>query len=182
LDHLIVGRTTFVIAHRLHTLTNVDKIYILKEGAIVDQGSHNELISRDGYYKTVWDKQQAEMLNLQQPNDGYSGWGHTNLHSHTHLSSDMRALLDLLNSHSERLKDQYPDIHSMLRQVRPEKRNENKRYTGKRKAQISTSSARELKSVVTREGSNISERHSLLVNYESQDEYSSTSSSSSGFF
>lgn len=69
----MVGRTTFVIAHRLHTLTvifyyfvvlitfqNVDTIFVLKDGKIVDSGSHAELVDKQGFYKTMWDKQQQE--------------------------------------------------------------------------------------------------------------------------
>ncbi|XP_052741203.1 multidrug resistance protein homolog 49 isoform X2 [Bicyclus anynana] len=44
------GRTTIVVAHRLSTIRNVDKIYVLKDGIIVESGNHNELMSERGYY------------------------------------------------------------------------------------------------------------------------------------
>ncbi|XP_052741210.1 multidrug resistance protein homolog 49-like isoform X2 [Bicyclus anynana] len=50
LDRASEGRTTIVVAHRLSTIRNVDKIYVLKEGMIVESGNHNELMSERGYY------------------------------------------------------------------------------------------------------------------------------------
>ena len=53
LDDLIKGRTTFVITHRLPIIRNADIILVLQDGKIVEQGKHNELMSRQGiYYKT----------------------------------------------------------------------------------------------------------------------------------
>lgn len=54
LDTLMVGRTTLIIAHRLGTIRNVDRIYVLDHGQIVESGSHDELIARpDGYYSNL---------------------------------------------------------------------------------------------------------------------------------
>jgi subfamily B ATP-binding cassette protein MsbA len=47
---LMRGRTTLVIAHRLSTVESADCIIVLKDGAVVEQGSHAELLSLDGYY------------------------------------------------------------------------------------------------------------------------------------
>ena len=44
LEQLMKGRTTFVIAHRLHTLANIDKIFVLKDGKIVDQGTQQVIL------------------------------------------------------------------------------------------------------------------------------------------
>lgn len=44
------GRTTIVVAHRLSTIRNVDKIYVFKSGNVVECGSHEELISQKGHY------------------------------------------------------------------------------------------------------------------------------------
>lgn len=57
LERLSKGRTTLVIAHRLSTIRNADKIVVMNEGVVVDQGTHNELIARDGLY--------AELCKLQ---------------------------------------------------------------------------------------------------------------------
>ncbi|MDO4229041.1 MAG: peptidase domain-containing ABC transporter, partial [Capnocytophaga sp.] len=51
------GKTMLVIAHRLSTIANADIILVLQNGQIIEQGSHNELLSRDSTYKTMWEKQ-----------------------------------------------------------------------------------------------------------------------------
>ena len=50
-----------VIAHRLSTIANSDQILVLKEGKIIESGTHNELLKRESLYKEMWQKQS---LNL----------------------------------------------------------------------------------------------------------------------
>jgi subfamily B ATP-binding cassette protein MsbA len=51
------GRTTFVIAHRLSTIRSADQILVLEHGEIVERGSHDELLAKDGRYRQLYDKQ-----------------------------------------------------------------------------------------------------------------------------
>lgn len=57
LDRLMVGRTTFMIAHRLSTIRHSDLILVLNQGQLVEQGTHDELITRNGLYKQLYDMQ-----------------------------------------------------------------------------------------------------------------------------
>ena len=57
MDNLMEGRTSFVIAHRLSTIKNADEICVLYEGEIVERGTHDELIQKNGYYKRLHDMQ-----------------------------------------------------------------------------------------------------------------------------
>lgn len=57
LDALMQGRTSFVIAHRLSTILNADRIIVLKDGRIVEQGKHAELLALGGEYKHLYEQQ-----------------------------------------------------------------------------------------------------------------------------
>ena len=57
MDKLTVGRTSFIIAHRLSTIKNADLILVMNEGNIIEQGSHEELMKLDGFYKNLYNSQ-----------------------------------------------------------------------------------------------------------------------------
>jgi ATP-binding cassette subfamily B protein len=61
LDALTAERTTFAIAHRLSTVRDADQILVMDEGRIVEQGSHEELLDRDGLYANLWGVQVGEV-------------------------------------------------------------------------------------------------------------------------
>ena len=57
MDELTKGRTSFIIAHRLSTIKNADKILVLKDGDIVENGTHNELLAQKGFYAELYNSQ-----------------------------------------------------------------------------------------------------------------------------
>lgn len=59
LEELMTNRTSIVIAHRLSTVANLDRIIVLDNGEIIEQGSHQELLKRSGVYAKLWDHQSA---------------------------------------------------------------------------------------------------------------------------
>lgn len=61
MDNLIKDRTSFIIAHRLSTIRNADLILVLNEGDIVEQGSHDELLAKDGFYSNLYRSQYEEL-------------------------------------------------------------------------------------------------------------------------
>ena len=51
------GRTSFIIAHRLSTIRDADLILVMKDGDIVEQGKHEELLARNGFYANLYNSQ-----------------------------------------------------------------------------------------------------------------------------
>jgi ATP-binding cassette subfamily B protein len=62
MDRLMKGRTTFVIAHRLSTVRDADTILVMNHGRIVEQGTHEELLARHGFYAELYESQFVEPL------------------------------------------------------------------------------------------------------------------------
>ena len=60
IDHLLRDRTSFLIAHRLSTIRKADLILVVRDGKIVEQGKHLELLQKKGYYHDLYSKQFAE--------------------------------------------------------------------------------------------------------------------------
>ena len=61
MDKLTKNRTSFIIAHRLSTIRNADLILVMKDGNIVEQGDHDALIKKDGFYAELYNSQFQEM-------------------------------------------------------------------------------------------------------------------------
>lgn len=61
LRNLLKGKTAIIIAHRLYTIKNADKIVVLDEGKIIEQGKHNYLMNKKGLYRHLWDMYDYEL-------------------------------------------------------------------------------------------------------------------------
>ena len=57
MDKLTEGRTSFIIAHRLSTIKNADLILVMNEGNIIEQGTHDELLAKKGFYAGLYNSQ-----------------------------------------------------------------------------------------------------------------------------
>jgi len=126
LSQLMVGRTTFIIAHRLHTLVNVDRIFVLKDGQINDFGTHAELSARPGFFRTMWEKQQgeassrtvlpsissAELRSHAEPgvNGGHEGEGKG-------VGEDVQRLLEMIEGNRDTLKSILPGVEILLGRI-----------------------------------------------------------------
>jgi len=62
MQKLMLGRTSFVIAHRLSTIRDADTILVMNQGRIVEQGTHDALLAKHGFYFDLYDSQFAEPL------------------------------------------------------------------------------------------------------------------------
>lgn len=56
---MMEGRTSFIVAHRLSTIKNADVILVMKDGHIIEQGSHKELLAKKGFYAELYNSQFA---------------------------------------------------------------------------------------------------------------------------
>ncbi|MBO28126.1 MAG: multidrug ABC transporter ATP-binding protein, partial [Rhodobacteraceae bacterium] len=65
LDRVMAGKTVLAIAHRLSTLTEMDRIVVMDAGRIVEQGSHEDLLAREGLYARYWERQSGGFLNVR---------------------------------------------------------------------------------------------------------------------
>ena len=64
LSKLLVGRTSIIIAHRLSTIRDADKIIVLKDGEVVEEGKHQELVDKNGLYKLLHDNNLASLASI----------------------------------------------------------------------------------------------------------------------
>ena len=59
----MVGKTSFVVAHRLSTIVSADKILVMKDGNIIESGTHRELLEKNGFYTHLYKSQFAGSAN-----------------------------------------------------------------------------------------------------------------------
>jgi len=64
LEKIAVGRTTIVIAHRLSTVRNADRIFVLERGQLAEQGRHDDLVGSKGIYERLWSVQTGVRGNI----------------------------------------------------------------------------------------------------------------------
>lgn len=67
LEKIIKGRTTIIIAHRLSTVRNVDRIFVIGQGGIMEQGTHEELVLNHGLYSSLWNVQTGKKQSQINP-------------------------------------------------------------------------------------------------------------------
>ena len=60
------GRTSIVIAHRLSTILKADCILVVKDGVICEQGTHEELLEKDGVYRDLYETQFRQILDMEE--------------------------------------------------------------------------------------------------------------------
>ncbi|CCD66689.1 ABC-type xenobiotic transporter [Caenorhabditis elegans] len=97
LDQAQAGRTTIIVAHRLSTIRNVDRIFVFKAGNIVESGSHEELMSKQGIF---YDMTQAQVVRQQQQEAGKDIEDTISESAHSHLSrkSSTRSAISIATS------------------------------------------------------------------------------------
>ena len=79
MQKLMEGRTSFVIAHRLSTIRDADLILVMNHGTIIEQGTHQQLLDKKGFYYDLYNSQfigaTVEDEPAQQQDSGFSGGG-----------------------------------------------------------------------------------------------------------
>ena len=66
LDELMQGKTVLAIAHRLSTIAALDRLIVMDQGRIVEQGSHSDLVSQGGLYSELWARQSGGFLAAEE--------------------------------------------------------------------------------------------------------------------
>lgn len=61
---MMKGRTSFIVAHRLSTIKEADIILVMRDGHIIEQGNHRELLERKGFYSTLYNSQFSSVKNV----------------------------------------------------------------------------------------------------------------------
>jgi len=67
-DNLMINKTVVAIAHRLSTIAKMDRLIVLEDGQIIEQGSHSELVAAQGVYASLWSRQSGGFLGEKSVN------------------------------------------------------------------------------------------------------------------
>ena len=65
LEQVMEGKTVIAIAHRLSTLARMDRIVVLDQGQIVEEGNHTDLLAKGGLYARYWNRQSGGFINVK---------------------------------------------------------------------------------------------------------------------
>jgi len=66
LDRVMVGKTVLAIAHRLSTIAAMDRIVVLDQGRIVEEGTHTGLLNKNGLYARYWNRQSGGFIGVEE--------------------------------------------------------------------------------------------------------------------
>ena len=75
LFELMKGKTVVAIAHRLSTIANLDRLVVMDEGVIVEDGTHTELVRNNGVYADLWARQSGGFLAFEEADHSRAGTG-----------------------------------------------------------------------------------------------------------
>lgn len=93
-DELMIGRTTIVVAHRLSTLQNMDRILVFDQGKIIEEGSHKSLLRKKGHYAKLWNLQVGGFLPEKDPDVFEAQLNETEEHEVEQEESELTERLD----------------------------------------------------------------------------------------